>query len=428
MAAERGVFSISMVSRSCFSNLFSPDYQVLFSNVIQILTFIFIFSKFFLHLTAIEEISFYSAVLLIIFSTGLKKTYFSLRTPLTLPFFLFLLWSLFTLPFALNISNSIHDIYAHLIKYYIFFFIVFNFFTQKKDLVRISWTFSIFSALFCAGGILYFYFFMDRPITERFFLVRDAFIPYLGYLLELAVFFCALIIYNSRDRSVRIFFSLCFFIISAAIILTQSRSALLVVVTGSVIIFFRYKKLYFLLLVFILIPFTPLKERLTNVQSIVNNERISNFHLYAEIVKDHPFTGIGFGMQTHQKKGFLEHYFSRLAPEQKKYDIIGTPHSLFLDITVRTGLLGLLIFLYIVWRIAASTLKLTKSSDPFVKEWGLFMIAAFTGFFLQSLFEEASFGRAAIVFYLICAILAILLNIKKKSGIEANALASEPLK
>ncbi|HYA15787.1 MAG TPA: hypothetical protein VEF33_15735, partial [Syntrophales bacterium] len=70
---------------------------------------IFIMRNPFPKTTAIEEITFYGAVLILLFLLIFKKTTFSLRTPLSIPFALFILWSFVSLFFALNKFNSIHD-------------------------------------------------------------------------------------------------------------------------------------------------------------------------------------------------------------------------------------------------------------------------------------------------------------------------------
>lgn len=387
-----------------------------FPWIIQGFMYIFLITQFFLHLTAIQEISFYGSLLLGLFFVCLNRTNISLNTPFVIPFLLFLLWVILCIPFALNKQNTIHDIYAHLIKYYLFYFLVVIFFRSKSSLIRLVWVYVIVTTLFCIGGIVFLYLIKNHSFQERFFLMDGFYVPYLEYLLELAVILCAQMISTNKNPYEKGFFILCFLTISAAIVLTQTRSALLAVMVSLFIICFYRNRKYLILIgvLFFLIPFSPLKDRLLHDNSMIHNVRPGTIRLFTEVIKDYPITGIGFGMQTHQKEGFLKRYNAQLPPEKRPSEIVESPHNIFWDVAVRTGIPGLVLFLYILWTIIIVSVKLIKAHSPFVKSWGVCIVAAFTAFFIQASFSDATFGRTAIVFYLICAFATVLLEIKNK--------------
>ena len=89
---------------------------------------IFIFFNPFPHTTAIKEICYYLSVFVVTILILSKNIDFTFKTPLLLPFGLFILWSFLSIFFALDKKNSIHDFYSHLIRYVILYYILINFF------------------------------------------------------------------------------------------------------------------------------------------------------------------------------------------------------------------------------------------------------------------------------------------------------------
>ena len=76
-----------------------------------------------LPISAVNEFCFYLSVSALILLLVFKKTTFTLRSPLTLPFILFFLWAVFGLFFTLDFQNTLHDLRGHLLKYLIIFYI-----------------------------------------------------------------------------------------------------------------------------------------------------------------------------------------------------------------------------------------------------------------------------------------------------------------
>ena len=94
----------------------------LLNQSIPVLMGVFIFFNPFPHTTAIKEISFYLSVVIVVVLVLFKRTEFSLKTPLLVPFGLFVFWSFLSIFWALNVENSIHDFYSHLIRYIILYY------------------------------------------------------------------------------------------------------------------------------------------------------------------------------------------------------------------------------------------------------------------------------------------------------------------
>jgi O-antigen ligase len=157
-----------------------------------------------------------------------------------------------------------------------------------------------------------------------------------------------------------------------------------------------------------------MSDRIKN-EGFIKDVRIKINRLTLEIIKDHPVTGIGFGMEIYGNKNVLdlERLNKQLPPEyQQNGEIVAAPHNIILDIAVRTGVVGLALFLYILitslwmlWR----TLQLTKNEH--YKLLAIYLFASITSFLLPALFADAMFGPRAIIFYTMLAMITILWNL-----------------
>ena len=127
---------------------------------------IFIFFNPFPHTTAIKEICYYLSVIIVTILILSKNIDFTFKTPLLLPFGLFILWSFLSIFFAFDKENSIHDFYFHLIRYIILYYILINFFNSEKRLVYLSWVIIISSSIFIIGGLIYYYFILEENLVK----------------------------------------------------------------------------------------------------------------------------------------------------------------------------------------------------------------------------------------------------------------------
>jgi O-antigen ligase len=150
------------------------------------------------------------------------------------------------------------------------------------------------------------------------------------------------------------------------------------------------------------------RERFS-MKSMQSSERIGIVLMYGEMIKEHPVKGIGFGMELLQKKEFMTPYYERVPEEDRDPGFHVSPHNFYLDVTVRLGVVGLLLYLGIIfsalrmaWQSRGSAATSTDKRDS------LCLAASFVAFLVQSTFADASFGAPAIVFYLHLAMITIL--------------------
>ena len=392
------------------------------ANVATILIGIFVFFNPFPHTTAIKEISFYSSLFIVLTLVLFMKRDFALKSPFMLPFLLFLLWVIIGIFLTLDQSNTIHDIYAHYIKYLFLYYILFNFYQSEKRFIFLAWIIIISASLFSIGGLIYFYGIQNHPISDRFGFIEMS-INYLCLPTISALLF-SLHLYQYQAQWVpKAILALAAASTLAATLLTQTRGALIAVIISVVFLFIDRKKVIVTLLVgmVIIIMIVPSYTERLSSNHLFLNERIAMSRLTCEIIKDYPIAGIGFGMMIYATPEFLNSYEARLPEEYKsrRYgsDIpVPSPHNIFLDVTVRAGFVGLAAFLFIVGTFVQVVWKLThRGQTPFARDWGRCLFASFCAIIIQALFMDITFGPQAVVFYTTIAMLSILWQIDKAS-------------
>ena len=385
-----------------------------------------------LPLSAVSEFCFYLSLLILIILIAFKKTVFTLRSPLTLPFILFFLWAVFGLFFTLDFKNTLHDLRGHLLNYLIIFYLLVNYFNSQKRLEILSVIVIAGATIFSVGAVNQYYFIEGFPFSAR--LGDSTFTgamqtDLIGFTTTFSSVLALHLFNKNKTGTYKILFFTCFLITTAATILTQSRGALIGLFSSFIILCFANKRfLIFVVLTPLLIFLMPgMSDRIKN-ESFVKDVRININRLTLEVIKDHPIAGIGFGMEIYGNKNIidLEKLNKQLPPEYQQNDpIVVYPHNTILDIAVRTGIIGVALFLYILitslwmlWR----TLKLKKGE--YFKSWTICLFACFVSYMIPAFFADTTFGPVAVVFYTMLAMITILWNLarqEKTKGIISSS-------
>lgn len=401
------------------------------TNAATVLIGIFVFFNPFPHTTAIKEMSLYSSFFIALFLAIVMRRDFSLHTPFTLPFVLFLFWAITGIFFTVDRPNTIHDIFSHYIKYLILYYILFNFYQSEKRFLVLTWIIIISVSLFSIGGLTFFYGIQNHPLSYRFGFIEMS-INYLC-LPTISALLLSLHLYRYQAHWLpKAILVLAAASTLAATLLTQTRGALIAVIISVVLLFIDRKKIIVSLIVGIVIIITIIPnytERLSPMRSFVN-ERIAMNRLTCEIIKDYPIAGIGFGMMIYANPEFLNSYDARL-PEKYKSKQYGSdipvpsPHNVFLDVTVRTGVVGLALYVFILVTFVRIVWQLTRrEQSQFAKDWGRCLLAMFCAIITQALFVDIAFGPQAVVFFTTFAMLSILWQMHKNQ--KAHLSASGP--
>ncbi len=376
-----------------------------------VLTSLFIFVSP-LPLTSFQELFFYSAAVLAGIWLIFDKTEFQFITPITAACLLFLLWCVVGLFFALNLQNSIHDIFAHLIKPLVFLWLVFNVFSSRRRLTFLLGLYVTSVCFLTYGGMIYFYGIQGHPILERF--TTPLYRGYLDFAYVPAVIFA---IYLLTERG-NIFYKcwIAFSLLGActAIVLTQSRATIIALAAVLAILFAFQKKKRMLIAVVmcgILLVLIFAYHSRYSLQTMEESKtiRLSAIVLFTEMLKDHPISGIGFGMETYYSRELLDAYNQKVPIRYHQSDPVAMPHNTFLDIAVRTGLVGLAIYLLLCFKLFKTGWGLIRrSKEDDLRSMALVILASFIAFFIQAMFGDTQFGVQTFVFHLLCGIMMAL--------------------
>ncbi|MGC9977263.1 MAG: O-antigen ligase family protein, partial [Syntrophales bacterium] len=385
---------------------------------IPILVGMFIFLNPYPHVTAIKEITFYGSSLILLTLIFLRKEEFSLRTPLSIPFLLFVLWSFCGLFFALNKGNSIHDFFAHLIKYLVIFYMLFNFFATNKRLLILIWTIIISTAIYSAGMVIDFYVMRGYNLLTKLGLYTDGQHEISSNVIGITTLFGLLLsLYQLTKEEIlyrKIVLTICVCATAIATLATQTRGTILAMMISLLLSLPGNKKtlLFFLLFLTLVIIVMPVKNVITPsaiIDKIHQDDRVKIWYSFVEMAIDHPITGIGFGMQTYYDENLLNKYNEKVPAKYKQATPLKAPHNLIIDIAVRVGFVGLALFFYIIFVFGRMSWRMIKSrKDDFIRHWGLCFLAAFIAVFIQGLFENTMSGPPVIILYTIWAMTAIL--------------------
>lgn len=377
-----------------------------------------------LPLSAVNEFAFYLSLAALVILLVFRKTTFTLRSPLTLPLALFFVWSVLGLFYTLDFQNTLHDLRGHLLAYLIIFYLLVNYFQSLKRFTILAWILIASSTVFSVGGMIYFYLIEGHSIYTRFGTnFKEMLTGFNCFITTFAAILSVFYFQKNKVTMYKVLFFSCFLINTLATLLTQTRSALVGLFAAFVILCFDNKKnLIFVivpLLIILLIPGT--KDRVAQ-EGFLKDIRIKMYRLSLEVIKENPIAGVGFGMEIYGTKVDLKKFNNQLPPEYQqhlKYQgqefVVTSTHSSILDIAVRTGLVGLALFLFILFKatwVLWKIFRLTK--NEYYKSWAIYLFASLVSFMLGALFIDAMSGPRAIIFYTILAMISILWNITQK--------------
>ena len=395
---------------------------------------IFLFFTPFSHTTAIKEICFYLSVFIILILITVKKINFSFKSPFSLPFALFTVWAFTGLFFALYNKNSIHDFYAHLLKYLAIYYMMINFFNSGKRLIVLSWIIIVSATIFSIGGLGYFYPVLGNSILTQRMTFQETPIGIIGFVSVFALLLSVHLLPRTGLLYKKILLLISFTVTSIVTVMTLSFGTLLSMILSILVLFPKNKKivlftllLFATILVLAILNLSIAKTRMSAnfIQNkLQNEERIKIWHTYFEIIKDYPIYGIGFDMDDMWHDQNLWDKYSARIPSKLRTPTKWVPHNILLSITVRLGLVGLVLYLYTIFVfVRMSWIVIKHGKDDFIKSWGLCVTAAFIAWFIKGMLEPALSHVPAIINYTIFAMMTILW--KLNSGTDYQVLQDE---
>lgn len=415
----------------------------------------------------VMEFCYYLSILALMVLLVFKKTEFSFRTPLMPGIALFFLWAVLGLFFTLDFSNTLHDLRAFLLEYLIVFYLLINFYQSRQRLEMISVLVIVSATIFSVGGMTFFYFIQDHAFYERF---GGTFTEmFTGFMCFTTVFGTILSLRGMYDKAgkmtIRLAYFSCYLILSVATILNQSRSAIIGLFAALVIMsLYRKKTILLIIVTFILIVSLPgVKDRIgSDIRVFKEDVRLKMFLLSWEVIKDYPVAGVGYGGQIYGNKNLVDlgkynarlpekyqqkntydevlgHFLildmnqgkkmfnnkqlAQLADVAKKHKgeifIVTSTHNMFLDIAIRTGLVGLALFGLIILTAAWMLWDVfRRQREDFFRSWSICLFACLAAYLSQAVFNDALYGTQGVLMYVNLAMIGILWNLARKNQPE----------
>ncbi|MDO8989249.1 MAG: O-antigen ligase family protein [Sideroxyarcus sp.] len=381
-----------------------------------------------LPLSALSNVCFYLSVLSLLILIGFRKTSFSLRSPLTLPFALFSFWAAIGLLFTLDFDNTLHDLRSHLLNYLVVFYLLVNYFNSQMRLEFLS-VLVIFGATVSSLGTVISYYFIDGfPFSSRLGIganFRDMPCIYIGFITIPAIVLAFNRLQYSKTLTNTLLSAFAIAVLVSTTLLTQSRGALFGLLAGLIILCFSNRKFLIVLIsALILSLFVPGLVDRFDPEKMIHDERNKTNHLAMEVFKLHPTTGVGFGMQIYTNPSLvdLEKMNSQFPPEYRQEKVIAQPHNTIMDIVVRTGVVGLVLYssiLFASFLLLWKTYRTTK--NQYYRSWVFCLAASYVSYLVPALFTDTTYGARAIIFYILLAMMTILWNlVRKEDTFEVN--------
>jgi len=371
-----------------------PDrFKFIGIKSIYILLCIYFVANQFNHTTTFMEIGFYGSLLIFIPLLVTRRVRIDMSFPLSYPMLSFLGIAILGAFFALNKENTIHDIYAHFIRYMFLWMFLSISLTQKDKIERLLALITVSTTIFCLYSIINQYYVHHNGINSRF-------LTGVHYLTTSAIsihtsFGCAISLYmiqNSKSRSIKALFITTLAILTIATILTQTRCGIAAVIACYAIFVILNKKgvlsVAMVLTMLAALIASPAAKRFTH--DITGNVRILHALLCLDIIKDYPVTGIGFGQNTFLYNLDLEKYRTETMakypslPYTKKP--LMHPHNIFADMAIKTGLPGLAVFITILTITAKIIIRLIKNSDT--RKLAFVPAVSLSSFIIIGMFEQ----------------------------------------
>lgn len=399
-------------------------------HFVLICLLVVIFLNPFKDILNLTEICFYIALILAVVIFFVRKDKLDFHSPLGLPFLLFLLWALASIAWADDRNNTLHDIYPRLVKLLVLYYLLILFFNTRERFLVLARILIASTSLFALGSLIYVYLIMGYPLS--FPLEVDNVSPnHMGQICLLAALL-SMISFSMAERwPDRVVLSFCFISSLTAVLLTCSRSAFIALAMGTFILICsgKFKKLFaigfsiILISIVLLSSISPLLQTKLSPSAFLRDDRIVIFATAYEMIKERPLIGFGYGAKTFGEN--MEKFKKRLPPELSAQTNYGHPHNLFLDIATRLGLVGLALFIFILFRVFKMGWELIKQRpDSFVKKWGGGMTACLAALLTAGLFENILARRIGVILYIIMAMITILWKLHR-SELSAQSQADE---
>lgn len=311
-----------------------------------------------------------------------KKEGFNVfRNYIQWPIIVLFLFATISLLYVSNYRKASNEL-GSLLEIFVPFFITFYIVRKKKKINK----FMLFSLLSGSSIIVIyaFYEYFALGLRRVGSLVENANI--LGVYMVFVLPFIFINLISNPNKKIKLIMAILFVLHFAALLFSGSRAAFLGVIASFLFIIINQRnKIYFILLIILLIiplflPFNIYDRLYDSFQSFLSgtgDQRIYIWKNALDMFRLRPLTGVGIGQ--------YPIYYKIYEGAPVKYRIFTHAHNIYLHILAELGLIGLCIFLWLIYKIIKFTII---NYNNIKKDVFLFaLLASLIGFMIQELFE-----------------------------------------
>ena len=364
---------------------------------------------------------FFMTLTVVVVGCILSKNYFTeemsfAQIPLTPPLFIYSILVLVATLTSVTFEGSLRDFAIYTLSFMLFFALVSQV-KNKQELYNLVIIFTV--GLFLVSCHSIYQYIIDVPmesgwvdssnspeLTTRVYSVFGNPNVLAKYLLSLFPISFALAM-HAKDKLKKVFLfgtSACAVL---AMIFTFSRSGWIGLLASlSFFTILKDKKLFTILLIVILVGtfIVPdiVSSRITSVEDTSSNYRLMVWQETTNIISDFWLTGVGLGYEA-----FREIYpFYMIDNNKSPYHA----HNTYLQILVETGIIGLLVFIWLIIVTFKRGIKLifTSKKDSFVQYIVLGSLSSIVGLLTQGLVENIFYmPKITALFYILVSFIFV---------------------
>ncbi len=390
-------------------------------RIIEYGILLLVFIMPFKHTASIESI----ALLIPLIAWIIKLRYVPdahfIKTPLNFPIMYWGIAIVIASVSSIAPSYSFYEFRSQFLKQIILFFIVINNIKTNKQMLKIVYVLAISASVFSIYGICGYF---NNTLTE-YGRATGAFSSY-----SRSAMYCILVIplvltvfSHAKNKYIKLALILSTFLTGILLVLTFTRGPWLVLFCILLILLFRKSRkmlISFLAALLLLVLFCgPVTERVKftfefreGIDRALSG-RLTLWHNSLQIIKKHPVLGVGYGPNIFRKM--------YLDPEYKFYvtDLHGDfqqsdAHNLYLQIPIETGIVGLVVFMYLLAGYIKYVYKSYIHTEDYFKKDILFTILlTIIGFLVCSISGYFYEDRIGLMFWL-------YMGISIGIGVETN--------
>jgi len=423
------------------TDFFSKIKRITVSNLLEFsiwgIVFCLPFSK------SLVEIFITVAIALTVF-IKIKKRDFSFRkSPLTLAFILYFGINFLSLFWSANFMLTFRAIFSKVGECIVLFYVVYDFVDSKKKLKRLLCVVLFSVLLICINGLIQQYitgvdflhgyrtfkyksfaelqsytikeFIFDIPIAKKGYVTSSFPFPndYSTWIIVFLPLAFTMSFFDLKEfsKKVRLVSYLALFLLVFSLFLTKTRAAWIACSMGLVFLSaVRSRKIILFLaataLVFYLIMPQHVKDAVGSNLSL--KDRMGMWKVSVEIIKERPF--LGSGLNT-----YFENY-KRLRNDENKFKRGSYAHNCYLQQAGDIGIVGLFIFLYLLFCIFWFPLKkILRMTDSFYSSCALGIWAGLFSFSIHA-FGDTNFYSLplAVLFWFMTGVLFSVVDMYEK--------------